>query len=297
MMAYKVLKPDKILLYLNKQTMVTSLMARFIRITSMSVIISSLNILSSRKSIYYKWSYKCILRQSENAFFIYKDDYDMINKYKLGCKEQSVLLRSWGVDMNYFTKIPLPKTDLVYMSMPVLCCYGLKCYIETAKLVREKYPKVRFLLSGKFVEDPSVLSERELDEACESNYIYYIEDVKDIRPYLEVCSIFVQPNVSVKEGHIIEAEAAGRPILASDHPVNRSLVIEGYNGFILPVAESGKWADKIILLLEKQKLKTNMGDYSFELCSRRHDRKKINKFILEKLESQIFNQYLLKYFF
>jgi len=286
-MVYKVLKPDRILLYLNKHAISAGLMFRFFRETPVFVIADSLKLLKGKKAVFYKRVYRYILSRSKTVFFVYKDDFDMIDVCRLDCKEQALLLKSRGVDMNRFTKFSLPKTDLVFMSMPVLCCHGTRCFIETARLVREKYPKVRFLLSGKFSEDSSVLSYRELDEACENGTIYYIDEVDDIRPYLEVCSIYMQPNVSVREGHIIEAEAAGRPILASDHPVNRGLLIEGYNGFILPVNETRKWADKIILLLENKELKANMADYSHELCGRWHDKRKIIKTITENLEKSL----------
>jgi len=287
LMVYQILKPDKVLMFLSKQTIYVCLAFRFLKNASISVIIGGLEPLKTKKGIFYKRIYKYILSYARSVFFVYKDDFDLLDRYKLGCKERSVLLGSWGVDMDCFIKYPLPQTDLVYMAMPVLCSYGIKCFIETAKLVREKYPKVRFLLSGLLNEDPKVLSAQELDEACESGAIYYIEVVNDIKPYLEVCSIFMQPNLSVREGHIIEAEAAGRPILASDHPTNRSLVTEGYNGFILPVFDAKKWADKIILLLENKRLKEKLADYSHELCARMHDRKRIDKLIIESIKDSI----------
>lgn len=283
-MTYTILKPDKIILHLNKKTISTGIVSRFFLNPSVSVIISNLDLLKCWKKIFYKGIYKSILKHCESVFFLYQDDYNLLARYKIEVKEKSLVLRGWGVDMNYYRKKSMPKTDLVYMSMPILCCQGVRCFIEIAKLVREKHPKVRFLLTGDFVEEPSILSARELDEACERGNIYYIEDIKDIRPYLEVCSIFVQPNVTVRQGHILEAEAAGRPILASDHPINRDMIIEGYNGFILPVKDVNKWADKILLLLENSKLKLNMADYSYELCSQRHDRRNINTLIIKKLK-------------
>lgn len=287
LMVYKVFKPEKILYYLTQGSLTTGFVFRFFKGTPVSVITGRLKFLKGSKGFWYSKICKYILSYAKNVFFTYKDDYDNIDRYKLRCKDKSILLRSWGVDMELFSKYPLPKTDLVYMSMPVLCCCGVKCFIETAKIVREKYPKVRFLLSGQFIPDPSVLSEQELDEACENKHIYYIESVEDIRPYLQVCSIFVQPGMKAYDGHIIEAEAAGRPILASDNPVNRSLVIEGYNGFLLPIYEASIWAEKIILLLENKRLKSNMADYSYELCSRWHDRRKINRLIIEKLDKKL----------
>lgn len=284
LMGCKVLNPDKILIYFSKQTMAAGFAFRMLLHAPFSVIVCSLRFLQCKRGFIYKRICRYLLKISETVFFIYKDDYEAIDRFKLGCKERSLMLGSWGVDMNFFAKVPMPQTDLVYMAMPVLCRYGVRCFIETAKLVRKKYPKVRFLISGIFIEDPLILSSQEFDEACEKNHIYYIQDVDDIRPYLEVCSIFVQPNIEVREGYIIEAEAAGRPILASDQPVNRSLVIEGYNGFLLPVFDESKWADKITLLLENKKLRTNMAEYSHELCSRWHDRRKINKLIIENLQ-------------
>lgn len=283
-----ILRPDKILLHLSKKTILSGIFLRLIKYTQLSVIINSLSLLKGWKNIYYRRIYKSILGLSENVFFTYQDDNDLGEKLKFECKDRALMLRGWGVDISYYKKMPLPKTDLVYMSMPKLCCHGVKCFIETAKIVREKYPKVRFILTGKFIEDSSVLSAMELDDACENKHIYYVEDIDDIRPFLEVCTIFVHPNVTEKEGHILEAEATGRPILASDHPANRSMMIEGYNGFLLPVNDAGRWADKIMLLLESQKLKERMSEYSYQLCCLKYDRSKINTLILERLEKSYF---------
>lgn len=289
-MAIKVYRPDRAILLLDQYTVTAGLAARFCHMKRIATITCTVSLIGKKKGIrariksfYYRLIYKDILKHSETLLFAYKYDYDQVEKLNWALSDRAVILGSWGVDLGYYRKVPLPRTDLVYMSMPVLCPYGVKCFIETAKLVREKYPKVKFLISGEFVEDTQILSEKEFDDACESGIIYYCDIVEDIRPYLEVCSIYMQPNIWDKEGHILEAEAAGRPILASDHPANRSMVIEGYNGFLLSYEEPKKWADKIILFLENKKLKENMADYSYQLICQFHDRNKIDKLISDKL--------------
>jgi glycosyltransferase involved in cell wall biosynthesis len=70
------------------------------------------------------------------------------------------------------------------------------------------------------------------------------------------------------EGHpwvIVEAMAAGLPIVTTDHGCIRESVIDGKNGFLIPKKDPVAVAEKVNLLVENQKLRKQMGNKSRQL--------------------------------
>ena len=68
----------------------------------------------------------------------------------------------------------------------------------------------------------------------------------------------------------------GRPILTTDAPGCRQTVIEGDNGWLVPVKNSDALAEKMIWYIENSDKIPEMGQKSYELCRERFDVKKVN---------------------
>jgi glycosyltransferase involved in cell wall biosynthesis len=80
-------------------------------------------------------------------------------------------------------------------------------------------------------------------------------------------SLFVLPTAYPFEGQpfaILEAMAAGLPIITTDQGVIGEMVRDGVNGFIVPPGDHDALADKIILLLKDPELQERMGRASRE---------------------------------
>ena len=90
------------------------------------------------------------------------------------------------------------------------------------------------------------------------NWLGYRTDIKEL---LEKSDIFLFPSYYM-EGlpkSCIEANAVGRPIITTDSVGCRDTVIDGYNGFIIPVKDSKALAEKIAILAENEELRIKMG--------------------------------------
>lgn len=77
--------------------------------------------------------------------------------------------------------------------------------------------------------------------------------------------IFVFPTYYAPEGHpwvIIEAMAAGLPIVSTNQGAIAESVIDGFNGFIVEKRNSMQIAEKVTLLAEDKKLRERMGQNS-----------------------------------
>lgn len=292
-MVYKVIKPDISIVCLPKASILSSIAAILCHINQRNIIITGLELCFYRKGIKntisrlcYRILYKGIINKCQTVFFLNHDDYYRFTYLRMPVKEKSCILQGSGVDMNYFAFKPMPDTDVVCMAASMIRRKGVGEFIAAAKIVRHKYPKVRFLLIGKTSDNhPDKFPEQEINQAAEQGHIYYCDYVKDIRPYLEVCTIYVLPSYHEGNlGSIIEAEAVGRPIITTTAPGCRESVISGYNGFLVQPKDVKTLAEKIILLLENEEMKLRMAQNSYLLCKERFDSKKVNRVILEKLK-------------
>jgi glycosyltransferase involved in cell wall biosynthesis len=77
--------------------------------------------------------------------------------------------------------------------------------------------------------------------------------------------IFVFPTCYPYEGHpfvILEAMAAGLPVISTDQGAIRETVLDGLTGFIVPHSDPRAIAEKILLLLRDSDLRRRMGSAS-----------------------------------
>ena len=91
-----------------------------------------------------------------------------------------------------------------------------------------------------------------------------------------------------KEGlpkSLIEATAVGRPIVTTNSIGCKETVIDGYNGYLIPVKDSDALAEKLRTLFEDEDLRLNMGRNSRILAEKDFS---IENVILKHLE--IYNQ-------
>ncbi|MFA6531132.1 MAG: glycosyltransferase [Candidatus Micrarchaeia archaeon] len=93
----------------------------------------------------------------------------------------------------------------------------------------------------------------------ESNVVF-LGERKDIPELLRAFDIFVFP--SLREGMpgaLMEAMASGLPVVATDIDGNRELIINGKNGILIPVKNSGAIARAVGSLLNNKKTADQLG--------------------------------------
>jgi glycosyltransferase involved in cell wall biosynthesis len=106
--------------------------------------------------------------------------------------------------------------------------------------------------------------------------------------YYAMADIFVMPSLS--EGHslsILEAMAAGKPVVASAIPANAASVVSGLNGFLVPPTDSQAISSAILRLLRDNDLRRSFGlssrDRAVKLFSWDHRITRLEDFYLSVL--------------
>jgi Glycosyltransferase len=142
---------------------------------------------------------------------------------------------------------------------------GIIDLISAFAVVAVKRPDVQLLVIGD-----KVTSERDIDtkEAVLrliegrglSDKVIFTGRRTDVNELLAAMDIFVLP--SYREGmprSIIEAMAAGRPVIATDIRGCREEVVHGETGYLVPVAAPESLAEKIAILLDNPDAAQEMG--------------------------------------
>src|SRR5207249_9979935 len=84
----------------------------------------------------------------------------------------------------------------------------------------------------------------------------------DLPAALKGCRVFVHPS-RLGEGlpnAVLEAMAAGCPVVATDVGGTREAVVEGETGFLVPPADPDTIADRVLRLLRDPALARSMGE-------------------------------------
>lgn len=146
---------------------------------------------------------------------------------------------------------------------------GVLDIIEAAKKLRNEYEsKICFQLCGLIESNPKAISKDVLDKECDGRYLQYLGQRNDVPKLLRECAVVLLPSY-YREGipkSLIEATAIGRPIITCDWIGCRETVVDGKNGFLIPIKSPEFLAEKIRLLVNDESLRVAMGKESRKIA-------------------------------
>ena len=185
-----------------------------------------------------RFFYRLALQKVHKVFFQNPDDQALFRDEKfLPDSVPSCIVSGSGVDLAYYKPAPMPDFPLRFlMAARLLGDKGIREYAQSALIVREKDPGVKFhLIGGLDADNPDGISEEEIDSWVQQGAIIWHGNVEDVRPFMAECHVFVLP--SYREGTpraVLEAMAMARPIITTDVPGCRETVVHGENGWLVP---------------------------------------------------------------
>lgn len=147
--------------------------------------------------------------------------------------------------------------------------------LDAVPAVAGKTGDVVFIFCGSGERRGEIEKFKRLAEAKNlSSYIKYAGDVSGQDKYDHYLSsdIFVLPSYGENlPNSVLEAMAAGLPVVASDAGVIPELIQDGVNGFIIKAGDTEAIADRVIRLAQDSDLRMSMGKRNVELVKERYD--------------------------
>jgi glycosyltransferase involved in cell wall biosynthesis len=124
-------------------------------------------------------------------------------------------------------------------------------YVEAARLVRQRYPDARFQILGfAEVDNRTAVPRATLDEWVGEGLIEHLGAADDVRPFIAACDCVVLP--SYREGlprSLLEASAMARPIVASDVPGVRDVVVDRATGLLCAARSAPALAEAMLAMI------------------------------------------------
>ena len=222
----------------------------------------------------YRRSFKFV----KNVFFLNNDDKAQFLSEKLVNEDKCEIVRGIGVDLDYFSFKEIKTQNTFLMISRMVKLKGVYEFFECAKIVKEKYPQATF----NFLGAESEVTLKDLSSYIDGGIVNYLGTTKDVRPYIEDCSVYMLP--SYREGlpmSVMEAEAMGRAVITSDNIGCKDSIEDGYNGFLVKNNDVNIMAEKAIYFIENPQAVIDMGKKSRKYAEDNFDSEIINKKILE----------------
>jgi glycosyltransferase involved in cell wall biosynthesis len=219
-------------------------------------------------------------RSTVATVFQNRDDQDFFRRHRMIGPGGSRLIRGSGVDVERFDQavasgpspaqlrqvLGLGASEIVVTVTRLTRQKGIPALLEAAKLVHCNRPGVRFLLIGpRESEGPNAMTRAEIDR--HAPYVVAIGPRTDIPALLRLADVFAFPT-EYREGvprALLEAAAAACPIVTTRMPGCYDVILDGWNGFLVPPRSPQLLADRILDLLSDRERACVMGARATEL--------------------------------
>lgn len=232
--------------------------------------------------------YGLALRGTHKVFFQNPDDQALFRSMGiLQPAAPSCVVNGSGVDVAQYAVAPLPSAPRFLLIARLLGDKGVREYAEAARRVRARHPEAVFSLVGWIDENPDAIKQQELDAWVADGTVDYHGRLSDVRPAIAGCSVYVLP--SYREGTprtVLETMAMGRPIITTDAPGCRETVVDGDNGFLVPVKAVDELAAAMLRFIEEPELAARMGARSRQIAEEKYDVHRVNAVMLKEMGIQ-----------
>jgi glycosyltransferase involved in cell wall biosynthesis len=195
-----------------------------------------------------------------------------------------------GVDTDKLMPMPEPNGPItVGFAGRLLTAKGIRSLVAAYRLLRAQGLDVRLLIAGD--PDPANPDSVRLEEAQQWNSepgITWLGHVEDIAALWRRCHIAALP--SHREGlpkSLLEAAACGRPLVATDAPGCREIVIPGQTGLLVPIEDPQALADAIGKLAASQEMRMRYGAAARQLVVEKMSAHSIGAAIVALYEDQL----------
>lgn len=265
---YRRISPDFIIHYTIKPNIYGSLAARIAGIPSLAITTGlgytfiNTNLVSKVAKALYRFAF----RYPKEVWFLNEDDRYVFLNNRLVSNDKAVLLHGEGVNLYHFsprktTVVTDKNSDSLRFLLisRMLWDKGVGEFVEAARIIKKRYPKVIFQLLGSCdVDNPSVINKEQISYWESQGLIEYLGSTDDVRPWIATSDCVVLPSF-YREGiprTLMEAAAMAKPLITTDNVGCRDVVLPGETGFLCPVKDAKALAiccEQFITMTQEQR--------------------------------------------
>lgn len=216
--------------------------------------------------------YRLALRHCPAIFFQNRDDEALFRDNGIIRNQKIVMLHGSGVSIERFQPTPLPERPTFLCIARLIRDKGIMEYLEACRMIHKVHPEVRCLLVGPYDTNPSAVTPSDLEAYIQDGSVEFFGPAENVRPYYAQSSVFVLP--SYREGTPktnLEAMACARPVITTNAPGCKETVLDGENGFLVPVRDSMAVFEKMLWMIDHPEDLSEMGLRGRKLAEELYD--------------------------
>ncbi len=154
---------------------------------------------------------------------------------------------------------------------------GIYDFLEVVKSILPKHKNTYAIFGGKTNPDRIAEFTRELESSgIDTRFVRWTGFRQDVANVMKGYDVFVFPSHSEGLGTVLlEAMAAGLPVVTYDKRPMSDLVVNGENGYAVAFGDLEALAEKIQYLLENEEERRQMAQRSLGMAKAHHDEPKL----------------------
>jgi len=174
-----------------------------------------------------------------------------------------VLIPGSGVDTDALQPLPEPEGPITFgFAGRLLIDKGIRALVAAHGMLHDQGNDVRLIIAGNpDPANPASVRQEEVEEWSRRPGITWLGHITDIVSLWRVCHFAVLP--SHREGlpvSLLEAAACGKPMIATDAPGCREIVLEDRTGLLVPIENPTALAQAILRLAGSPELRKRYGE-------------------------------------
>jgi glycosyltransferase involved in cell wall biosynthesis len=221
-----------------------------------------------------------------NQITIFENDLDLhyFIQEKLVKRESARVIASVGVDTNRFTPGAEPQGEMVIL-LPsrMLWDKGVGVLVEAARRLHSTIPVRVALVGAPDPGNPASIPEEQLQKWAAEGAIEWWGWQDNMSEIFQKAHLVTLPSL-YGEGvpaALLEAAACGKPIVTTDTPGCRDIVLDQINGLLVPPNDPLALADALGKLLADPILRGRMGAASRQLVLQKFTVQRVNQATLD----------------
>lgn len=288
------IRPQHVLSYTIKPVVWGGIAARFVRDIEFYALITGLGyaFIDGKRGERFitrrlaEVLYRKGLRHATGVIFQNPDDArEFLERGLLPSRVTPKMVDGSGVDTETFSMAALPSGPISFLLIArLLGDKGIYEFAEAAKMIRAENSAVEFHLVGPADPNPNGIPVSTVKKWHDDGILVWHGGLSDVRPAISSAHVYVLP--SYREGTprtVIEAMSMGRPVITTDAPGCRETVMDGVNGFLVPIRDAETLADAMRKFIESPDLISQMGAQSRIIAEEKYDVRKVNAQMMEAM--------------